>query len=485
MSVPLQLSQTQPDFESLVLQLQLYLNSRATWSDLLTSSTGQTLIEMMSAVGTFNQFAIEIAAREGFLDTAVRESSIYAITRMLGVRIGRKSPAGSDVTLTRPGDPTYARLIPRFTQWTINGTKFFNRYPIQFEQGSSTVNAKLYEGSLKVQTIAADSTAFREIYLNEPGFVVSTEDVEVAMINNITGNGDLWTNIDDGIWTAGPADKVYYDATAGTGDVILAFGDGYSGVLPSVGTNIQISYIVTSGSVGNNGGAAFEVKCVDFEDITGVSTSKISGGADEKPASYYKSMAPYIFRAKKRAVNPTDYKAIASDYPGVAAVSIQAQKDIAPGDLRWMNVVRICLLPQMEDAFTQSEWDEFKLWFKKRCHTAVEIQQYDPEKKVVDIEVSLALNAAANPEEVVPTVEANIRALFAREVHTLGKRISISDIVEAARLDDVDYVQVATPSLDLVTDIVNGKASVLQYFEIGTLKINTRYSERASATVRR
>lgn len=483
--VPLKLSQTQPDFESLVLQLQLFLNSRGTWSDLLTSSTGQTLIEMMSAVGTFNQFAIEVAAREGFLDTAVRESSIYAITRMLGVRIGRKSPAGCEVTLTRSGNLSYARLLPRFTQFTINGQKFFNRYPISFESGSATSTTKLFEGSLKVQTFAADSQAFREIYLNEPGFIVSNEDIEVVMVNNVTSDGTLWTVIDDGIWTAGSEDKVYYDATSGNGDVILAFGDGYSGYLPSVGSNIQVSYIVTNGTIGNNGGAAFEVKCVDFEEISGVSTSKVSGGADEKPASYYKSMAPYIFRAKKRAVNPTDYKAIASDYPGVAAVSIQAQKDIAPGDLRWMNVVRICILPTVGDALTQSEWDAFKVWFKKKCHTAVEIQQYDPEKIVVDIELSLALAAAASPEEVVPEVEANVRALFAREVHTLGKRIAVSDLSDAARLDTVDYVQIGSPTLDLVTDIVRGKASVLQYFEIGTLKINTRYSERASATVRR
>lgn len=482
--VPLTLSQAKPDFESLVIQLQLFLNSRATWSDLLTSSTGETLIEMMAAVGTFNQFALEVAAREGFLDSAVRESSIYAITRMLGVRIGRKSPAGCDVTLTRSGDLTYARMIPRFTLFTVNGLSFFNRYPILFDQNSATATAKLFEGTVRVQSFAADSTAFREIYLNEPGFVVSNQDVEVLMIAS-SGESEVWTSIDDGIWTASSSDRVYYDATSGEGDVILAFGDGYSGSLPSIGSNIQITYIVTNGSISNNGGAAFEVACPQYDFVSGVTTSKLSGGADQKPASYYKSMAPHIFRAKKRAVNPMDYKAIASDYPGVAAVSVQAQKDIAPGDLRWMNVVRMCILPMEEDAFTATEWEDFKVWFKKRCHTAIEIQPYTPEKKVINIELTLALKAAAIPEEVVPEVEANIRALFAREVHTLGKRIAVSDIMDAGDLPEVDYMQLQTPSLDLVTDIIRGKASVLQYFEIGTLKINTRYSERASATVRR
>ena len=68
--VPLKLSDTSPDFESLVLQLQLFLDSKGTWSDVLPSSLGQTLIEMMAAVGAFNQFAIESALREAFLMTA-------------------------------------------------------------------------------------------------------------------------------------------------------------------------------------------------------------------------------------------------------------------------------------------------------------------------------------------------------------------------------------------------------------------------------
>lgn len=88
--VPLKLSDTSPDFESLVLQLQLFLDSKGTWSDVLPSSLGQTLIEMMAAVGAFNQFAIESALREAFLTTAKRQSSVYAVARMLGVRLVRK-----------------------------------------------------------------------------------------------------------------------------------------------------------------------------------------------------------------------------------------------------------------------------------------------------------------------------------------------------------------------------------------------------------
>lgn len=481
MSVPLQLSQTKPDFESLVLQLQLFLNSRATWSDLLTSSTGQTLIEMMAAVGAFNQFAVEVAAREGFLHTAIRESSIYAITRMLGVRINRKNPAGCDVTLNRVGDTTLPVLIPKFTQFTVNGQPFFNRFPITFLAGkSSSEAAKLYEGTVKVQTIAADSTTFREIYLNEQGFTVSDQDVQVELQNTAIGTSELWSSIDDGIWTAGPEDAVYYDSTSGMGDTVLAFGDGYSGKLPGVGHNLVITYAVTNGAVGNNGGRNLDVALSSDPTIKGVTTSAITGGADEKSPSYYKFIAPHLYKARKRAVTPSDYRAIASSYPGVASITIQTQKDIAPHDLRWMNMVRICVLPQEGDAWTESEWQSFIDWFENKKHAAVRISKYNPTKVVKDVEVTLALKANASPEEVIPKVDANIRALFARNVSTLGKRISIFDIMDAAT-EEVDYMLVTKPTEDMVPLDDKGKANPLMYFELGNLKITARYSERSSS----
>lgn len=484
MSVPLQLSQTKPDFESLVIQLQLFLNSRATWSDLLTSSTGETLIEMMAAVGTFNQFAIEVAAREGFLNTAVRESSIYAITRMLGVRINRKNPAGCDISLSRPGDISLPMLIPKFSQFTVNGQLYFNRYPIMFSAGSATSEpAKLYEGTIKSQTIAADSTSFREIYLSEPGFVVSNQDVQVELQNVALGTSEVWAPIDDGIWTAGPADAVYYDSTSGLGDVVLAFGDGYSGKLPGAGQNIVITYAITTGRIGNNGGSGLETVYLNDSRIRGITVSSIAGGADEKSPSYYKFMAPHLYKARNRAVTPQDYRAIVSSYPGVSSVTIQAQKDIAPNDLRWMNLIRICILPAEGDGFTSSEWDAFLTWFNAKKHAAVQVQRYNPVKVVKDIELTLALKASAVPEEVVPAVEANIRALFARDVNTLGKRISLYDIMDAAT-DDVDYMLIAKPTEDFVPLDAQGKANPLMYFELGELKVSARYSER-SALLRR
>lgn len=470
--VPLKLTQTKPDFESLVLQMQMYLSQKETWKDLLLSSTGETLIELMAAVGTFNQFGIESASRETFLSSAVRDSSIYAITRMLGVRITRKSPASVTATLIRSDSTVYPRMIQRYNQWEINGSRFFNRDAIYFGAGESTVQVQLYEGEIRTQTFEADSTVFKEIYLNEPGFVVSDRDVVVSVSNPNTGLMETWDSSDQGIWIAEANEKVYYDSTSGSGDTVLAFGDGQHGALPSMGGTISVMYVVTNGAVGNNGGSGFSVSKIDDETVKGSTVSPISNGSDEKPASYYKSLAPHLYRARNRAVNPPDYKAIASSYPGVASVTVQTQKDVAPNDLRWMNIVRICILPQHSDEFSTSAWTSFIEWFSNKAHAAVQILKQNPTKLEVDVAVEIAIHPTYTPADLVLIVENRIKAIFDKDLDTLGKRIAYSDIIDACDIDGVDYVNISTPSSDLVPP------SKLHYYALRNLTVTVKYTER-------
>lgn len=472
MGSPLTLSTVKPDFESLVLQLQLYLAAKGTWNDLLTSSTGETLIEMMAAVGAFNQFAIESAAREDFLETAVRDSSIYAIADMLGVRITRKSPASTDITLTR-ADTSGIQTIPRFSSFTVNGNPFFNRESILFNAGDAQCQpARLYEGTVKTQTLAADATTFKKIYLNELAFIVSDVDLDVYLVNVSTGVREKWSSTTDGIWIAGPYDTVYYDSTSGDGDTVLAFGDGNHGKLPTLGSSLEIDYCVTSGSQGNNGQSGLTVLYTADSTINGTTLSTITGGADEKASSYYAALAPYIYRARKRAVNPSDYKAISTEYPSVASATVKAQRDIAPNDLRWMNVVRICILPKETDTYSAGEWADFLTWLDDKKHAAIHVQTYDPTKIVLDVDIVLALNQAAIAADIVPQVKTAINALFVKTTNTLGRRIALSDIHNACMVTGVDYADILAPTTD------QKPIDDYTYYSLGTLTVGTRYTER-------
>ncbi len=566
--VPLKLSAVKPDFASILLQLQIYLQSTGTWLDLQTSSTGQTLLEMMAATAAFNQFAIESAARETTLTTAARDSSVYAITRMLGVRIHRKTPAGVSVQLIRDTVDT-SETIATYTTFDVNGTMFFNRHALMFVQGSNQaaerlyygtplevigqnafkldntivvslkiktgdrflvlansgndsgsvrtiqymggnvgtsrfelvagqpdftdlgVNtrisllsevARLYEGSVLEETFTSTGTAFQQYYLSTRFFKVSDIDVEVRVYDEQSKGFQKWERTEDGLWVSDAYDMVYFDNTSGAGEAIIAFGDGINGVSPKLGSQVKVKYAVTIGAQANNGLTNLEVALPTMNTVKGLTVSVVAGGADEKPASYYRTMAPLIFKARNRGVTISDYKAVALDYPGIISVSLQCQRDIAPNDLRWMNQVQMCLLPAATNtsSLTAAEWDEFLLYMDKKKHAAVNIVPKDPTRAPVQIDLTLALRTQYLASSVLPTAEAAVRALFIRQSDTLGRRIPVSDITKAALVEGVDYVVVNNCKLlgfvDAVVDLV--PADNTNFLELEVLVLNTKYSER-------
>lgn len=477
--VPVRLSQTKPDFESIVLQLQLYLSTRGAWVDQQTSGTGQAIIEAVSAVGAFNQFATEMSFREAFLYTAQRDSSIYAGTDFLGVHVKRKTPAKVQVQMRRTRNLMMPLVIPRLSSFQIDGRPFFNRDPVTFASNSALSEPVfLYQGEIRTRTFPGRSSSFQEVRLSEPGFTVSDEDVNVYLVNTTLNERSMWTKTEDGLWIAEPGAKVFYDRTDGDGDVLLTFGDGTHGGMPGIGYTIEVVYASTTGAAGNNGGSGLEVRYVGDSDVQGTTLTACVGGADEKPASFYRNLAPQIYKARKRCVTPSDYKALAADYPGVASVVVQSQKDIAPGDLRWMNVVRLCILPYDSDHLTPIEWEDFLKWIADRKHAAVQIQAYNPVRRDVSVKVKLFLKQNAIPGEVYPIVHSAISRLFEKSIDSLGKRIAFSDIVAAADIDDVDYVQVITPTSDIYVSIEDDPQAPYIWWSLASLEIDMAYSER-------
>lgn len=464
---PLTLSNSRPDFDSILLQLQLFVKARGSWNDLLTQSTGQTLLEAAAAVGAFNQQGVEIAFREAFL-TAVRDSSIYAIAAMLGVRLSRKAPAIVSVKLKRNGSDV--DVIPEMSQFTVGGVQFYNRSNIVFN--ADTMIVTLYEGQVKRKVFQGDTTPFREILLSEPHFVVSNIDVKVKVENNTTKETTPWSKSHDGIWLVGPNETLFQDFTDGSGDVVLRFGNGEHGAIPGLGYNIIVDYALTSGSLGNNGGTGLSVAYTGDSSITGITQNAVTGGADEKSAEFYRAVAPYIFRSKNRAVTPTDYRAIALSYPDVASVIVQAQKDIAPNDLRWMNVVRICVLPTSDEQFNEQQWANFEKYMLSRVHAAVHLQLINPTKIKVNITMRVAVTADARPTDVENIVRVNIQQLFARDSESLGRKITQSDLIEASNISGVDYVELVSPKQDLMP------LSPLSWFSADNVTITTFITER-------
>jgi len=243
------LTQVSPDFWSIVDALQTDLKNRPdAWKDIYAGGTGETLIEYLAAVAEMNQWSIEQAAKEAYLATATRDTSIYSIARMLGVRISRKLPGINTVMLKRKSlnrtPISGVLLIPKFSQFSIQGIPFFNRSNIYFSSQSDTIdNVLLYQGRVYSKSYTSSGAQFQQLVLPSLNKMsISDADIYVVV------NGESWTTVYDGLWHYGSGAKIVADNTLGNGDVILQFGDGYNGTIPPQGSTITVYYVETLGS---------------------------------------------------------------------------------------------------------------------------------------------------------------------------------------------------------------------------------------------
>ena len=476
------ISSVAPDFNSLYGALQKKLEQKRTWLDLLPTGVGSTVLDLFAGSHVTNQLYLDVSFREAFLPTAVRDSSIFAGTRMLGVNIARKSPASCTVELVNHGLTT--KYVPPYSQFELNGRKFFNRIQYVVPPGQGIANVALYSGEVKTKQFDLSnetSLALKEFFLGEAGFGVSTQDILVYTRNENTGNTNIWEVTDKALFEHNATEKVYFESTARDGDVSLYFGDGQYGLSLSNDEELHIRYIVTDGSVGNNGMPGILVRTIGDNELKGETLTSIAGGADEKSSLYYKLFAPNMFRTKRRVISSSDFRATIMSYPGVADVSIMGQREIAPNDPRWMNQVRVCVLPEEADTFgganpnpKSAQWQQFLDWLEPKRHRAYAIQTWNPTKIYVNVRVKVAILPSADANEIKLVSTENILKLFQKKPGSLGRRLSKSDIVEVLRkIEGVDYIELAEPTDEIIPPDHN------EYVVLdGAPHVDVVYSER-------
>ena len=174
-------------------------------------------------------------------------------------------------------------------------------------------------------------------------------------------------------------------------------------------------------------------------------------------------------------------------YPGVADCTIMSQRDIAPNDPSWMNVVRVCILPIGSATWggdnpnpRSAIWNDFVTYAQQRIGPHITIQTYNPKKILVDLNVEVSVQDWVNLQEMKATLREAIIQLFKRKPGMLGKRFSKSDVIdvckfipdEDTRRDGVDYVEVLSPTNDLEPD------SKLEYVTLNSLNVFVKYTER-------
>lgn len=432
----LSLPATAVDFNDFVQEFESYLSNNPVWKGNLTTQTSQTLIELVAAVGTFMEGRNIRTGEDAFAETAQSDDAIRSITQMQGLRMTRKLPAALTANMTS----TTSQTIQPMTQFMIAGQYYFNREQLFFTANAAQ-SVDLFQGRVVSYAMNGLGGPRQTFLSDEDSFLVSDRDVKVFVNSTLIEKsfGTLWNYRDL------PA---YADLTTSDGRLLVVFGSEQYGYTPLVDDVIVIQYAITDGADGSTTSTTGKPVTVEgHPELTGLATSNPTGGGDEQPIQTYKNLSSGAFGTYSSAVTKSQYLATIGTYPGIIDSVTQAQRDINPMALEWMNVVRISALTTTP--WTQQQKQDYIDYLQTVTMYAVRFVWQDPIPIPRDIEVTVWCFNTAVLTKVQADCELAIRQLFAPRPGLLMTNFYGYDLENACRIAGkgaVSYVTVQSPT---------------------------------------
>jgi hypothetical protein len=432
------------DQKDLVTDLQSRLATKDSWKDLLTTATGQALIEFSAANTEEAVFANERTMQETFMDTALMPTNIRERARHLGVRLNRKTPAHCTVTLSRTATGL-ALTLPAYTVFTCNGLDLYNRTALTFGSAVTSMDVTLYAGVYNTLYALGTGADFQTFLSSEKDFAVSEYDVKVLV------NAVNIPVVTDGFWRYSGTAAVR-DQTTADGRLELLFGNAYFGTKLASGAQVQISYIVNNGLADNDvtfGGN--DVRMSNSVDVWGITTTGLSGGSNESAVETYRLVSSSLFASGDRAVNKAEYQSTALNYPGVIDAQTLGQAELSPTRLSYMSLVRVALLT--DSVWDNAMWLAFVEWYTQLTMYTTRYYQETVRAVNYTITAELFFDASADLNQGLADANAAATLFTTPRAGSIGSSVYKSEIYDMLKLSNVDikYLKMAAPTVDVVT----------------------------------
>tara|TARA_R100001015_G_C4635230_1_gene204136 strand:- start:8542 stop:10266 length:1725 start_codon:yes stop_codon:yes gene_type:complete len=309
------------EFEEIKSSLIDYLKTQEIIKDYeFEGSAIQVLLDILAYNTMYQAFYMNMVANESFLDTAQRLQSVISLVKPLGYVVPGKVSATATVKVRQGGldtvIPRYSRFIGKNEQG-IAYNFYSNESVVLDTDGEADID--VYEAKRLVAEVPVSiDLGTQKGFLSGIDIDLRTLKVEVKKVEDeeyeeYSYSSNINTNITD-------ESKVFFLERSELGYFLVFAGRQPTGSEEQVGVRIgendlvRVSYLVSSGSVGN--------RCSGFSGVSipgTVETVTISsGGLDEPDLEEIKFFAPKWFAAQDRAVTVNDCKAVLSKELGLS-----------------------------------------------------------------------------------------------------------------------------------------------------------------------
>ena len=351
-NIPISIDYTGKDYYSLRQELITRVQNRIpNWTANDPADFGVALIEAFAYLGDLVSYYIDRNANEAFITTATQRESVLNIAQTYGYTPAGYRQAYADITFTNTSDTSL--VIPEGS--IVSGdvaiadtveTVYFTTL------AAAVVDAQVGE-SVGTQTVLASHGRPITLLVNNAniyGELIGTSTGLPSMTFELTEtpvvDGTVEIYIQDGDvyskWTKvqhlldyGPTDLVFTVTLASNDVVTITFGDGVSGAIPVLYSEIRSKYIVGGGELGNVDASVLtslyylpglsegETTAIQSA-ITAINAEVAVGGSNPEPTDQIRLAAPLLLRSNNRAVTLQDFSDLSLGVNGIGKASASA-----------------------------------------------------------------------------------------------------------------------------------------------------------------
>jgi hypothetical protein len=472
-----------PDYDSIKDSLKAYLKSLPEYVDVdFAGSTIGTLIDLLAYNSTINTFYLNQVANEAFLRTATQRDSVIANAQDFGYPVtgARSAMATVHVSLVKTsGSPTTTLTFPANSIFTAAvGGKTFTFRTIEpytlINDGLNNyrANVSIYEGKMLTHRFVVTDA------LLSSGFILPNKSIDDSLLTVTVAPS---SNSSAKVAYSKATNAIGLDETSKVfftridkGDLInVSFGDGVFGVKPAVGDFVEVTYLISSGSIAN-GVSTFGLTNPPANTSATISViASANGGGDGETIESIKFFAPKYFESQGRAVTKADYQALIPKlYGNVSDVVVWGGEELTP---KQYGRVFISVKPKAGYYMTPTE--KTKLFDLIRSYNVVtvipEIVDPDYTYLVADTTVTVDRSQTARTDAEIATIVSD--AIYEYGSTFLGKfSVSLAYSTLSASIQALDPSFVSnrttftlekrlTPTVMASVDISGSFGSAVKY----------------------
>lgn len=431
------------------------------------------IVSMFAGVAEMLNYYIDNMAREAFITTARRYSSIVKLSRLIDYRIKATIPASTNINILFVDNVGLNKsiinnlTIPLGTTFrTNNGIVFISTIDITANVGDKSMNIPVEQKTfVDLINIGLTTALFDQVYEIGNKYVHNSLDLYIG--------GEPWDEVDT-LGRSGPDDKHYIVEITVDKKAIIKFGDNINGKVPEPNKLIEARFYVSEGILGNvdantinTTDFTFNLTDLGISDVIVNNPNKAVGGTDYESADRIKRSAPLHIRTLERAVTKKDYQDIAMLAPGVdkATVHFECGKNveiyISPNG---GGIASSTLIQNTEEFFDN----------KKMITTFVKVKPAGESEIILDIEVWAKFRR--DPIQTKSDIVNVLNERYGYSSSSVNRKIRLSDIIALIdNLDKVDYLKLKNiwlkPYFRALTDNTNELLHNLEITSNSTEKI--------------